>query len=442
MLLLSFRRLVSTAIACWELLAAAVLVGVAVSLYACGMSITHAGMLVYFGVLPWGLLLVSPLVGGLCAWVTRRWFVGAEGSGVPQAIAALRGDSTPGRELLGWRLLLGKIGISLVATAAGFPIGRQGPSIYLGAVIMHKLGAFLPQPNSAADMEAREREIIVIGSAAGLAAAFHTPLGGLVFALEQLLTRKKLHWRILAALAIAIFAAPAIPFVGSGGVVVPRVSSSLFQDGLFASIVLAGAVTGLAGGSFAWMLIYAMRWLPASLVQLRARRPAVFGALCGLLVAVMAMTTSGTSLLGVEQVVSGILEGRAASSGDPLARGLALLATCVAGIPGGIFVPSLAIGAGIGGLLHEFVGAVDIRVLLAISMAGYFAAVTRSPLTACVVVAELSGSLQILLPALATCLIAGWVSRNLAPPLYHALSIPYGNVPGVVGCLGTRTWTL
>ncbi|GAB7542599.1 hypothetical protein CS8_022650 [Cupriavidus sp. 8B] len=76
-------------------------------------------------------------------------------------------------------------------------------------------------------------------------------------------------------------------------------------------------------------------------------------------------------------------------------------------------------------------------------MAGYLAAVTRSPPTACVVVAELSGSLQILLPALATCLIAEWVSRNLAPPLYHhALSIPYGNVPGVVGCLGMRTWTL
>ncbi|GAB7542600.1 chloride channel protein [Cupriavidus sp. 8B] len=113
-----------------------------------------------------------------------------------------------------------------MATAAGFPIGRQGPSIYLGAVIVHKLGSFL-------------------------------------------------------------------------------------------------------------------------------RRPAVFGALCGLLVAAMAMTTSGTSPLGVEQVVSGILEGSAASPGDPLARGLALLATCVAGIPGGTFVPSLSIGASNGGLRHE-----------------------------------------------------------------------------------------
>ncbi|MGY2491367.1 chloride channel protein [Cupriavidus sp. CP313] len=422
---LSMRSLAGTARACWFLWPGVVLVGAVAVLYAWAMVSAHAAMMTLVDAFPSALLVIMPAAGAACVWITRRWFVGAEGSGVPQTIAALDGDLATQRWLLSWRLLLGKVGLSVLATAAGFPIGRQGPTIYLGAVIMHEIRARVPLLQRRSASEVSDRQWIALGGAAGLAAAFHTPLAGVTFALEQLLVGEEIRGRTVALLLMATFAAVAVPLLAASGIVAPQIPPGIRDGQLVMAVLLTGAATGLAGAGFAWMLVHSTRWLPVWLAALRAARPVIFGAACGLFVALLAMSSRGRILESAEQVVHRILEGGEFFPVEVCARWLALLATAIAGIPGGVFVPSVSIGAGIGEVLHQIMNSVDVQVFVTLSMAGYLAALTRGPFTACVVAIELSGSLRALFPILATCLLAAWISASFAPPLYRALSISY-----------------
>lgn len=115
------RSLAATACACWVLCAGAVFVGALAVLYAWAMVSAHAGIFALVGASPWRTLLLMPLAGAARVWATRRWFVGAEGSGVSQTIAALNGNSATRRRLLSWRLLLGKAGDIRIGNCSSVP---------------------------------------------------------------------------------------------------------------------------------------------------------------------------------------------------------------------------------------------------------------------------------------------------------------------------------
>src|SRR5581483_7169348 len=123
---------------------------------------------------PWLTLLITPLGFVLCAWLTRVVFPGAQGSGIPQAIAARKlKDDAARRRLLSLRLTVGKILLTLIGLFTGASIGREGPTVQVGASIMltaARLGGM-----------GRQRGLILAGAAAGVAAAFNTPLAGIVF---------------------------------------------------------------------------------------------------------------------------------------------------------------------------------------------------------------------------------------------------------------------
>jgi H+/Cl- antiporter ClcA len=119
---------------------------------------------------------------GICAWPTRAFFRGVEGSGIPQTIAALALPTEKARDsLLSIKIAVGEVSLTLLGLAADGSVGREGPTVQVGASIMHSLRRFARFSATHID-----RGLILAGGAAGVAAAFNTPLAGIVFAIEEL----------------------------------------------------------------------------------------------------------------------------------------------------------------------------------------------------------------------------------------------------------------
>ncbi len=113
----------------------------------------------------------------------------------------------------------------------------------------------------------------------------------------------------------------------------------------------------------------------------------------------------------------------------PLLKMVSMIGSYLPGIPGGIFTPSLSIGAGFGNVLHHAFGDMPLSMLIALAMVGYLAAVTQSPITAFVIVMEMINGHALVISLMATALISSRVSRFFAPPLYEALSERYMMTP-------------
>jgi H+/Cl- antiporter ClcA len=190
--------------------------------------------------------------------------------------------------------------------------------------------------------------------------------------------------------------------------------------------VLLGAVTGIAGGIFCWLLLNTQRWMPSRLVGWRQAHPVAFGAACGLFIAVVGVAAGGSTFGSGYAEARGMLEGHSPlGAGYPLLKMVSMVGSYLPGAPGGLFAPSLAIGAGIGNALHLVFGDMQLPMLIALGMVGYLAAVTQSPITAFVIVIEMINGHALVLSLMATALISSQVSRLFAPPLYEALAHKY-----------------
>lgn len=413
----------------------AIVVGLVAVLYARLIDYGFSLFLGLQGQHRWAALIVTPAIGALSVWLTRRFFPGSEGSGIPQVIAALHHDTSAiARVLLTLRICVGKVLVSFLAILGGFTIGREGPTVQIGATLMFSLRRFYPRSSTAID-----RQLTLAGAAAGLSAAFNTPLAGIVFAIEEL-TRsfeQRASGTVITAIIFAGIVALAINgnYTYFGTIEV----GSHFPDLLALAVVVTSVVTGLAGGVFCWLLLNTQRWMPQRVFSLRAQRPVLFGAACGLLVAVIGLVAGGMTFGSGYTEARGLLDGHEQLSvAYPLLKMGSMVASYLPGIPGGIFAPSLSIGAGFGNVLHLAFSEMSLPMLIALAMVGYLAAVTQAPITSFVIVMEMINGHALVISLMATALIASRVSKLFAPPLYEALSARYAMhtaaaVPAVVG---------
>ena len=370
----------------------------------------------------WLPLIVTPAVSALCVWLTRKFFRGAEGSGIPQVIATLHSKpSEYGSRLLSFRILFGKIAVSFLAILGGFTIGREGPTVQVGAALMFNLRRFYPRSNALI-----ERQLVLAGASAGLSAAFNTPLAGIVFAIEDLTRSFEARASGVLITAIIIAGVIALGLNGNYTYFGTIQIGTHFPDLLAVAVVLTAVVTGIAGGVFGWLLLNTARWIPAPLRKLHSERPVVFAALCGLLIAVVGLISGGLTFGSGYAEARGLLDGsEQLSVFYPFLKLISMVGSYLPGIPGGIFAPSLSIGAGFGNLLHMVFGSMQLQMLIALAMVGYLAAVTQAPITSFVIVMEMINGHALVISLMATALIASRVSRLFAPPLYEALSQRY-----------------
>jgi H+/Cl- antiporter ClcA len=406
----------------------AVVVGLAAVIYARLIDFGYAQFVTYSSRF-WGLpLILTPAVSALCVWATLKFFRGSEGSGIPQVIAALNGPPEVAAKLLTIRILVGKILLSFLAILGGFTIGREGPTIHVGAALMYNLRRFYPKRFRTLQGTGLERRLALAGAAAGLSAAFNAPLAGVVFAIEELTRSFEARTSGILITAIIFAGVVALSLMGNYTYFGTIDISGTFPKLLVVAVMLIGVLSGVAGGIFCWLLLNTKRWMPARVLRLRGQRPVVFGAACGLVIAVIGVASSGVTF------GSGYLEARNMLEGHehitiiyPILKMATMIGSYLPGIPGGLFAPSLAIGAGIGNALHSVFPQMQLPMLIALGMVGYLAAVTQSPITAFVIVIEMINGHALVISLMGTALIASRVSRLFAPPLYEALSTRYHN---------------
>lgn len=396
----------------------AILVGIAATLFALASEHTHGLFKRILAISPYLPLIVTPLLLVLVAWLTRRFFPGAQGSGIPQSIAALSmRDHGARAALLSLRIAAGKIILTLLGLLGGASIGREGPTVHVGAAIMFSFGNLARFPQHFMD-----RGLILAGGAAGVAAAFNTPLAGIVFAIEEMSRsfEQRTSGTILTAVVIAGITAVAIqgPYTYFG-----VSDANLPLNSNWLAVLVCGVLGGGLGGLFSRGLICSTR----KLAPWHSKFPLRIALICGLGIAIIGIF-SGGSTYG-----TGYDEARLLVTGegvlDPSYPFMKLLATFVSylsGIPGGIFAPSLATGAGIGAFFAQWFTAVPIEAIVLLGMVGYFTGVVQTPITAFVIVLEMTGNNGMLLPLMLTALIAQGTSKIICPEaIYEAMAVPF-----------------
>lgn len=371
---------------------------------------------------PWLPFLLTPLAGIGCVFLTRRLFSGAEGSGIPQVIAEVerQAATTRWQPLVSLRIALGKIALGVGAVGSGFSMGREGPTVQIGASLMGAVSRFLPVA-----LHIQRRHLLIAGGAAGIAAAFNTPLAGVIFAIEELNRGIETRMSGLAITAIVLAGVVAQALLGHhnyfGKVVI---GEDIPNTQLLIAVLLCVAISGAAGGLFSRMLVLAASEWKGRLPAYRKAHPCLFAGGCGLLIAALGWVTGGITFCSGYSETRFLLEG---GGNLPwyfgIGKFVATLVSYLSGLPGGIFAPSLAIGAGLGNNLIPFFGhELPPVLLLILCMVGFLAAATQAPITSFIIVMEMVDGYPVVMALMATALLASGISRTLSRPLYHALA--------------------
>ncbi len=397
----------------------AIVVGVVAVLFSIGAQFADRCFHGILFISPWLPFLVMPTGLALSTWLSRRYFAGAQGSGIPQTIAAMQIDNLEQPSgLLSLRIAVGKVFLTILALCCGASVGREGPTVQVGASIMYSLRRF-PHFSYRDQMQG----LIVAGAAAGIAAAFNTPLAGITFAIEELSRSFAQRTNGLVITAI-IFAGLAANSILGNYTYFGTVSTSLDIGTGWLAVIVCGITGGLAGGLFARLLIIASEGWRGVIGQWISENPVMFAASCGLVLACLGLLsgqhTYGT---GYDEARDIIAHGDANYPGYGLYKSLATLVSYFSGIPGGIFAPSLATGAGMGALLSHLVSFAPTSTVIVLGMVAYFSGVTQAPLTAFIIVMEMTDNHSIVVPLMATALIAHGISRLIChESLYKALA--------------------
>lgn len=371
---------------------------------------------------PWAAYAITPTAFAMILWLTRRVFPGAEGSGIPQAIAALKISSATKRQrVLSLRLAAGKILLTTLGLCAGASVGREGPTVQIGASIMSSLGRWARLPVAGLD-----HALILAGGAAGIAAAFNTPLAGIVFAIEEMARsfEERASGTVFTAVIVAGIGSMAImgnyTYFGHS-------DASLQLSQAWYPALLCGVLGGLLGGLFAQILIKVSAGLPLGIGAWMKRHPIWCAAICGLALAFMGQLSGNTVYGTGYSEARGLIEGsHEMPAGFGLMKLAATMLSYISGIPGGIFAPSLAVGAGLGADLARIMPFAPAGAFVILGMVGYFTGVVQSPITAVVIVMEMTDNQTLTIPLMATALIAFSVSKLVCPrSFYRALSLSF-----------------
>ena len=367
---------------------------------------------------------VTPLGLIIVVWATRTLSPGSRGSGIPQAIAALDANTASDRsQLLSLRIALSKIALTVLGLLSGASVGREGPTVHVGASIMDAMGRLANFP-----YDYIRRSLILAGSAAGLAAAFNTPIAGIVFAVEEM--ARSLEERTTGTLITAVILAGVVATGLLGDYTYFGVANaSLPNLGSWLAVPVCGLVGGAAGGSFSQILIVSSR----RIAPIAAERPYALVFALGLFITLFGLLShGGTYGTGYEQARGLLTNGASPGLLFPVLKWLATLASYLTGMPGGIFSPSLATGGGLGADLAPLVPQAPLATMVVLGMAAYFTGVTQSPLTGAVIVMEMVDDHALILPMLAAAFLALGVSRLICKkPIYRALAESF--MPGSPG---------
>ena len=365
--------------------------------------------------------LLFPVAGSLViGYLLYRYFPDARGSGVPQTKAAL--FAREGRITL--RTVLGKFFCTSATLASGIPLGREGPSVQVGAGIASVLGRYLGLRTE------NVKALIPVGSAAAIAAAFNTPIAAVLFALEEIVG--DLHAPVLGSVVLASAASWIVLRMLLGNNPLFKVPQYQLVHPLeFAVYAGLGVTCGLISVTFTKVLL----GLRARFLRLPAKtawcQPVVGGLLVGLIGWFV------PQVLGVGYgYVGDALNGNMTLKLMALLVVLKLIAVTTSyasGNAGGIFGPALFIGAMLGGafgtVAHHFLPGYTATpgAYALVGMGAVFAGIVRAPMTSVLMIFEMTQDYAVIVPLMISNLVSLFISSKLQPkPIYEALAIQDG----------------
>lgn len=370
---------------------------------------------------------IAYMAGGLAVLLVMAWVVSRlvkfepmiSGSGIPQ----LKGEMTGKFDQCWWKVLAAKFVGGFLCIFGGLALGREGPSIQIGAMVGKGISKGLDRGKT------EERFLLTCGASAGLAAAFHAPLAGVMFSLEEI--HKNFSVSVLLSVTTASITADLLcsAILGVDSVFRFEIVDAL-PTGYYWMILILGIILGVLGAFYNWFTLK---------VQEVYNKAKVFGKEPGS----FAKTAVPFFCAGVLGFTYPQLLGSGHDLIETMAAGEMVLTTIIlifigrfifsavsfgSGAPGGIFFPLLVLGGFIGGAFGtaavEYMGLDPIYInnFVALAMAGYFAAIVRAPITGIVLIFEMTGSLNEMLSLSAVSIVAYIVATLLgSKPIYDSL---------------------
>jgi len=399
-------------------LTSALIVGAVAAFFAIAAQYADHHYLALYKNNPWIALSIPPFSLALIAWLTKNVFLGTEGSGIPQTIAALELKTHALRQkVLSLRIAFGKILLTIMGLFSGASIGREGPTVHVGASILYSLHG-----HRGFRRQHMAKALIIAGGAAGIAAAFNTPLAGIIFAIEEMTRNFERRLNNILLLAVIIAGLTAIAILGEYTYFGHSDAELALGGYAWIAIIICGVGGGILGGLFSMTLIHGSR----RLLTLATTHPIYLAFTCGILISILGYASNGLTFGTGYEEAKHLIDGGEATASFPFLKLLATVASYLSGIPGGIFAPSLSVGAGLGANLAEYMPYLPAASLVLLGMVGYFTGVVQTPITAFVIVMEMTSNSSLILPLMVTALIAKGMSKLVCPtPIYQALSEVY-----------------
>ncbi|PZO43429.1 MAG: chloride channel protein [Pseudanabaena frigida] len=354
----------------------------------------------------WFALPVIGLIGGfLSGFLIEKFATEAAGSGIPQVKAAL--GYVP--IALNLRVAVVKLASTIVALGSGLALGRQGPTVQIGAAIAGQFSQWIPNSPE------YQRQLIAAGAAAGLAAGFNAPIAGVLFVIEELLHDVSSLTLGTAILASFIGGVVSRILTGQGiSQVIPKVQFSA-QEIPF--LLLLGILVGLFAALFNKSVITVTRWNRQTFRMGLSWRIAIAGCVSGMAIAILPIDFRDSS--GLQLFLAMGQSDWQITAGAFAVRFVLTLIACSAETPGGLFVPSLILGAALGSLVgnleHALLGIGTLATYALSGMGAFFGAVAKVPITAFVIVFEITMDFNIILPLMITSVVAYLSAEKYSP---------------------------
>jgi H+/Cl- antiporter ClcA len=432
----------------------------------------------------------------LIIWLRDRFFPGTEGTGIPQAIACLKVEDGPFRRyMLSLKIAVGKTLLLTIGLFGGMTIGREGPSVHVGACLMYAVTKITKLPHHLV-----QRGLIMAGGGAGIAAAFNAPIAGMVFAFEEIGRSFEKSNAAIIVRTVLIASLVVIVSLGWDYLFYGQVTHEFgFEPIHWLAVIVIAIIGGFLGGLFARSVVWGTPLITRGLAR---HRWLVAGGL-GLSLAITGLLSNGQSYgsgypqarailmyrdtdlyqtLGVkhtatETEIRDAYESLAHkqtlldTAGEPMADAMAIelayktlanpderqfydnwvmsgpfpwwyapakatgsFFSLISGIPGGLFDPSLSVGAGLGDMsadwFHDWFGGIRPQFVIMLFMVAYFSGVVQSPITVFVIMLEMTDARYVTLPLMLAAIIAYECSSLVCSKgIYEALAdLFFGNV--------------
>ena len=338
----------------------------------------------------WLLFLLTPVCFTAAWWIVKRFEKKAAGSGIPQVMAAI--DLANPRynylvdKFLSIKVIIVKILSSMLMVTGGGAVGREGPTVQIAGSIFRKVNQLIPDSWP----KVSKKNMIITGAAAGLAAAFNTPLGGIVFAVEELAKSHISYFKtaIFTSVIIAGLTAQAIigPYLYLGYPDVGNVATVTF---LF--VIIVALICGALGSLMSKIIIRIMKWKRTFNSN---KKELLYVIAVSLVFAAIAFFVGTGVLSSGKEAMTSILFSSDKHTGWtlPLLRMAGPILCFTTGGAGGVFAPALSAGATIGALTGEIANMTgsNVNILALAGMVAFLTGITRSPFTSAILVLEMT----------------------------------------------------